>query len=138
MFYESVQFIKVNIGKNLAGQIADGNTAGVAISRITLAMDYFFYYSKRLAVSDLSLNQAEKNFPVDIIKKFLDIGSPNIIGRMLPLMATLFDGLAALTLFSSVTKIAEKGLTVMYSILPTPNSPSLTGALPSIGVAQTR
>ena len=32
MFYKAIKFIKVNIGEDLAGKIADGNPAGVIYS----------------------------------------------------------------------------------------------------------
>lgn len=74
MFYEDVELVKVNVGKKLARQIADGYPFGIWIAGIGGAAYYFVDQPQCAGAYNLLPNKLLQNTVIDGGKIFTDVG----------------------------------------------------------------
>src|SRR3989339_866349 len=90
MFYQSIQFIQINIGKNLAGKTANWDSTmivySLSLSRASVADgvigNNFFNKPLRFGISYPTTNNFQKFVLFDVIKKFSNIRPPNKTARI--------------------------------------------------------
>ena len=89
MFHKTIQFVQVNVGENLAGQVAYGhsNKGSLSLSlslSLRKAEDRFTDDSDGRRIENAPFNEPDENFLIHAVKELPDVRTPDERARIFP------------------------------------------------------
>lgn len=120
VLHEPVEFMQVNIRKNLARDIANGYSTSRADWNLSdntaaIASNYFRKQRKRALVADSPFQQGKQHALVNIIEKLPNVPAPEpAITKPMQEVLRPFDGLVESLLFATRPRVEEKHRVIYF------------------------